>query len=459
MMQDQDSFITLPPAPQTMFLEEDFEYIEILGRGGFGEVWRAIDKNLHRTVAIKMIRPQRTELIETCFHMLTRESQILARFQHPNLILIHALRRQNEKLAIVSEYIDGGSLKDRLETSMLSVGKALGYIADVAGALAMIHSEDIVHCDIKPANILIRSKSDEAVLCDFGLASIVGQEGPKGGTPLFTAPEVFVGKPCPESDVYSLAATLIYAVAKDQLPHSFPIAQAYNPSDEVLAPFTTSLAIFLRSCLSPQPSRRPSLAKFAERTRADLNQSMLDQLTFDLSQDSSVAAPGIVSIECIALSNHNLVRKAESGNLSFRPVRDLKKVLPSSLRAKTGERVLIRVTANQVGHLTILNVGPTGNLNILEENLPVTTPGTHWECETVLAPPQGQERVFAIWTKQPFVRSMDLQDEPLDYDALFDGARSLSRRATRDLVRIDQSARSQQVKQKSVAVVEIEHVC
>lgn len=443
---------------QTLFLEDDFEFVEVLGSGGFGEVWRAIDRNLHRSVAIKMIRPPRIDLIEQCINMLARESQILAKFQHPNLILVHALRRQDDKLAIVSEYIDGGSLRDRVEACELSVNKALRYIADVSGALATMHSENVVHCDIKPANILIRSKTDEAVLCDFGLASIIGQKGPTGGTPLFSAPEVFMGVPCPASDVYSLAATLIYAVARTELPQSFPIGKAYIPTDDVLDAFPTSLEVFLRNCLSPDPKKRPSLDEFAEHARTNLNQSILDQLTFDLSQNSTSTGPCIVTIECIASPNKSVARRSDSRNLNSRAVRDLKKVIPSSLQAKTGEHVLIRVTANQIGYLTILNVGPSGNLNVLEENLPVTAPGKNWECETILAPPQGRERVFAIWTKTPFIRTADLRDETLPKEGSLDDTKSLPRRATRDLVRIDQSARSHQEKEKSVAVVEIEHV-
>ncbi|MFM8189023.1 MAG: serine/threonine-protein kinase, partial [Pirellula sp.] len=331
-------------------------------------------------------------------------------------------------------------------------------VADVSGALQIMHEENVVHCDIKPANILIRARTDEAVLCDFGLAAIIDQNGPVGGSAFFTAPEVFRGAACPASDVYSLAATLIYSVAGTDTSAFPAIGKAYVPSDEVLEVFPTSLQSFLRRSLSVDPKQRPELSEFARHARTYLNQSLLDQLASDVGDQSRSGGSSVLRIECIASPNSESERACDSRMLKSRPVRDLKKITPSSVCVKTGERVKIRVTADRSGYLTVLNVGPTGNLNILEENLWVGASGGKWECETVVEPPTGRERIFAIWTENPFSASESSQSGNLPIEHFARDSTGPARRATRDLVRIDKSARTQREMSRSVAVIEIDHV-
>ena len=199
-------------ASKTPRLIKQFELQTILGQGGFGIVWRAKDKRLQRDVAIKVPRSDR--LAHADRSMFLREARAAAKLKHPNIIAIHEVGEDDSEVFIVSELIDGVSLKVWLESHKLTANAAAQLIAKLAKAVQHAHDKKIVHRDLKPANVLM-DQHGEPHVADFGLAKRdTGEEslsiqGKLMGTPAYMAPEQARGDHSaidPRTDVYALGA-------------------------------------------------------------------------------------------------------------------------------------------------------------------------------------------------------------------------------------------------------------
>ncbi len=194
-----------------------------IGRGAFGRVYRARDIDLDRVVAIKELHRGQDDLGSTQFsdyvRRFEREARVQARFNHPNIVHVYELLRlADDRLYLVMEYVDGGSLRDYLaRRGPLPVDEALRIMAHLLAGLAAVHhnSGDIVHRDIKPSNVLL-TKGGQAKLTDFGLAQ-VGDESmrsgagqPHPGSPMYMSPEQETTNAYlyPASDVFSAGCVL-----------------------------------------------------------------------------------------------------------------------------------------------------------------------------------------------------------------------------------------------------------
>ena len=197
----------------------------LLGTGGMAEVWLAEDRRLGRWVAVKVLRDvlpgeQEGELVSG----FRREAHIIARVQHPNIVQVYDAGVYDGRNYIVMEYVHGYSLRALLEAQpRLSEAEAIGYATQLAAALQSAHDKGIVHCDVKPENILI-SEQQVPKLADFGVAetltrTLSPQEAREIlGTIAYLAPEVIQGADADaRSDVYSLALTL-YEMVAGRLP-------------------------------------------------------------------------------------------------------------------------------------------------------------------------------------------------------------------------------------------------
>ena len=186
---------------------------ELLGEGRFGRVYRARDRALKRTVAIKMPHPHRGDGSRSN-ELFKKEAQTVAQLNHPNIVDVYEVDETDEKQCfVVYKFIEGTDLKKRISKDRPRVGDAAQLIAKVAEALACAHDCGIVHRDIKPANIVLDGE-DTPWLVDFGLALTnedFGSGPTLAGTPAYMSPEQARGEShrvtC-QSDIFSLGAVL-----------------------------------------------------------------------------------------------------------------------------------------------------------------------------------------------------------------------------------------------------------
>jgi len=206
------------PSPPSKLLANRYRLDELIAEGGFAQVFRAYDRELQRTVAIKLPKPSRLESTET----FLAEARRVARLKHPHMVQVYDVGVDGPTCFIVSEYIEGGSLADRLVHTRPAKDQVVRWIADIADALEYAHLNGVIHRDIKPANILI-DHHGRALLADFGIAqsaSKTGKFAPSLGTLRYMSPEQLEGKASDHrSDIFSLAVVLHEALT-GQLPYS-----------------------------------------------------------------------------------------------------------------------------------------------------------------------------------------------------------------------------------------------
>jgi Tol biopolymer transport system component len=150
-----------------------YEIISALGAGGMGEVYRARDTKLNRDVAIKVLLPAVANDPDRLARF-SREAQVLASLNHPNIAHIHGLEESNGVTALVMELVEGDDLSQRIARGAIPIDEALPIARQIAEALEAAHECGIIHRDLKPANIKVRPDGTVKVL-DFGLAKAVGQ--------------------------------------------------------------------------------------------------------------------------------------------------------------------------------------------------------------------------------------------------------------------------------------------
>jgi serine/threonine protein kinase len=223
-------------------LETDYDIQEDVGAGGFGTVRKAIEKlKFGRTVALKFLH-SKYRGNRTALRRFMKEARSISKFEHNNIVRIHALHQSDEGPFIVMEYIEGGSLADRLkEENSLDSEEAVRIIREVCKALSMAHNKGLTHRDIKPANILMTLEGVPK-LSDFGLANesqsevSISEKGATLGTINYMAPEqrLDASQADARSDQWSLAATL-YECVTGEIPQTINLEMVPNALRETLA--------------------------------------------------------------------------------------------------------------------------------------------------------------------------------------------------------------------------------
>ncbi len=205
--------------PGMLFLGR-YRIVRDLGRGGFGEAFLARDEREGRGVVLKRLRGDRSRDAQA-LRRFQHEARLAATVEHPNIVAVHGTEAGADGAYLVMEYLEGGSLADRLRISgRLTEAEATRIARDALAGLAALHARGILHRDVKPGNILI-TREGRAKLGDFTIAREVvsgDTEGGAGrapvGTLAYTAPEQARGMPAtPQSDLYSLGASIYEALA------------------------------------------------------------------------------------------------------------------------------------------------------------------------------------------------------------------------------------------------------
>jgi serine/threonine-protein kinase len=246
----------------------NYHILSRIGEGGFGTVYRARDVRLDRLVALKFLRQP---LLHAHGERFAREAKVLAGLRHPGIVQIHAWGEDGGQPYFVTDLYDQSAATLLAEhPDGLPAHDALRIVTDCARALQVAHESGIVHGDIKPENILLDAKSGHAVLADFGLARLSGEEpadsSRAAGSPPYMAPEQLRGAaPDVRSDVYGLGATL-YRLLTGRAPFEGNARDvqrqqdsgSLRPVDAAHAGLPVSLAAVVHTALAKAPSDRYS---------------------------------------------------------------------------------------------------------------------------------------------------------------------------------------------------------
>ncbi|MET1071492.1 MAG: protein kinase [Umezawaea sp.] len=193
---------------QADLLAGRYKLLDRIGSGGMGVVWSADDHLLRRQVAIKEVHPDHED-------RMRREAQVGAKVCHPNVVTVYDLVYEDDKPWLVMRLVRSRSLSAVLaDDGTMSPRQAAAMGRQVLAGLAAVHAQGVVHCDVKPGNVLLDER-DDAHLTDFGIAADTGSRmvGTLFGAPSYIAPERARGLPMgPASDLWSLGATLYAAV-------------------------------------------------------------------------------------------------------------------------------------------------------------------------------------------------------------------------------------------------------
>ncbi len=198
-----------------------YNIIEKLGEGGMGTVYKAEDTKLGRLVALKFLSFRSVPSKDEASRFI-REARAAAALDHPNICAVHEINEVDGTTFIAMAYVDGGSLRDKIESGPLEIGQAVSLAIDIAAGLEEAHGKGIVHRDIKPANIMVTAKQ-QAKITDFGLAKLIGstkvtQTGATVGTVAYMSPEQALGQDVDQrSDIWSLGVVL-YEMLTGTLP-------------------------------------------------------------------------------------------------------------------------------------------------------------------------------------------------------------------------------------------------
>lgn len=254
---------------------------EPVGRGATGEVWRGVDRRTGEPVAAKILHREHLE-DDTLVERFVRERSILVGLRHPNVVGIRDLVVEGERLAIVMEYVGGGSLRDTLrERGPLRPAVALRVVAAVLDGLAAAHDRHVVHQDVKPDNVLLASAwqylgPGAVKLSDFGVAEMVAdrRSGSTGlvGTPEYMAPELLVtGAGDLPADVYG-AGVLLYELLAGRTPFAGPgtgyvVAHRHVTSEVPRLVVPDPLWDAITAMLAKDPARRPTARVAAAQLR------------------------------------------------------------------------------------------------------------------------------------------------------------------------------------------------
>lgn len=263
-----------------------YRILERCGQGGMADVYKGYHPLIDRYVAIKVLRSALAS-DEEFRRRFQREAAAVAAMRHPNIVQLYDFGQLGERFYMVMEYIEGGTLRDRLqvlpeENRRLPLAEVVAIVRGIAAALDYAHQRGIVHRDVKPANVMF-TRDGDPVLTDFGIARMLGEgsvtmAGVSIGTPDYMSPEQARGElATPSSDIYALgvmtyemltgrrpfSADTPFGVIVQHLQAAFPSPRSLDPS------FPEALESVLRRALAKEPAARyPTAGELARELQA-----------------------------------------------------------------------------------------------------------------------------------------------------------------------------------------------
>ena len=288
----------------------DFELQNLIGRGGFGVVYRALDRRLDRPVAVKALRHDLFPTPEL-LQRFNREARAVAKLRHPNILPVYAVGEGEGIAYMVMPFVEGESLESYLKREgKLSTADAVRITSESAEALEAAHNHGLVHRDVKPANIMLEGDGRRALLMDFGIAKPLASDdaaltgtGMILGSPAYMSPEQARGEREIDgrSDIYSLGA-----VAYEMLSGRRPIVAA-NMHELVYKQVTQKIADLAEAApgqpahvthavmrsLAPDPAQRwQTAADFARMLSTSESSAVGEDRDGDLTEESWLSRRG-----------------------------------------------------------------------------------------------------------------------------------------------------------------------
>jgi serine/threonine protein kinase len=302
-------------------IADRYRFIDRIGSGAMGVVWRAQDERLGRIVAVKQLLLQpglETTEQDEAIQRAMREGRIAAKLHHPNAIAVYDVVEENGAPCLVMEYLPSWSLADALaDQGSLDPIEVARIGAQAASALSAAHAAGIVHRDVKPGNVLL-AENGLVKITDFGISRAsdditVTKTGLIAGTPAYLAPEIARGQdPTPASDVFSLGSTL-YAAMEGEPPFGLSentlgvlhavAAGRINPPEH-----DGPLADVLLRLLNYDPDDRPTMSQ----TRELLN-AVAHGRTPTLSGLRAASSPGIAPVGATTVFDPDRTRVVGGG--------------------------------------------------------------------------------------------------------------------------------------------------
>mgnify|MGYP002780373691 CR=1 FL=1 len=361
----------LPPSDPLPISELDsiggFQLTRLLGRGGMGAVYEAIDPDLGRAVAVKVMLPSMATNKDAREQFL-REARTVAAVKHDHVVTIFRVGEERGIPYLAMELLAGESLADRCRRSPLAIGETVRVVREVAAGLAAIHTSGVIHRDVKPDNIWLESPGGRAKLLDFGLARRWEDAPPLGsmaGTLVYMAPEQAKGSPVDHrSDLFALGV-VAYRLLTGRVPFAGDSMKEIvdtlltadpTPVQELNPSVPKELAKLVHRMLDKAPSRRPSTAADVVRELATIEARMM------------VSGSGVIGsgMTVIVLPSDGRLAPPDGEPLSIPLTRPSTSeptlpALPLPLRAAPPRRrEFARLSAAVVG--TVLTVGVAGLL-------------------------------------------------------------------------------------------------
>jgi eukaryotic-like serine/threonine-protein kinase len=259
-----------------------FQVVQFIGRGGMAEVYKVWDIQRSVHLAMKVLREDLAE-DEIFLRRFRREAETLSRLQHPNIIRSYGLVQTDQLAFLLMDFIDGTTLRKEIfyRKQAWPLEQVISVMRPVCAALNYAHTQGLVHCDVKPANIMLTG-AGKVFMADFGIARLTESATTAtmvgAGTPAYMAPEQIRGveDPCPQTDLYALGIVLFELVTGGERPFTGEHAQTTGsgsekvrweqehstpPSVRLFNPaVSTEIETIIFKCLEKDPTRRYSSA-------------------------------------------------------------------------------------------------------------------------------------------------------------------------------------------------------